>query len=255
MANIKKTTDIIKKSERSKPDYAIQELTSNSPYSLLSQALAQSAPIEYLERLMDLQARWEEKEAKKAFLRAFSNFQDELPEIPKTKKVKYISKKTGQKTEYNYSPLPIIIKTIKPFLNGNGFSYRWEFEQNEKIKCTCIISHIGGHSETSTVEAGKDTSGNKNDIQSIGSTRQYLQRYTLIAVLGLTTTEEDNDGESAEGQKTEKNQEAIDQFKIIVNEFKDYRELAEKSTQLVKDSKINSVLAKKIIRDKYEALK
>ena len=38
-----------------------------------------------------------------------------------------------------------------------------------------------------------DTSGKKNEIQSRGSTITYLQRYTLIGALGLTTADEDID--------------------------------------------------------------
>ena len=164
-----------------------------SPQNLISLALEQKADITTLERLMDLQERWEKNQAKKLFLDAFANFQSELPEIKKNKNVDYPSK-SGGRVKYNYSPLPDIVKQIKQPLKDNGFSFRWEFEENGKIKCRCILSHIGGHSESSTMEAEKDTTGNKNDIQSIGSTRTYLQRYTLIGVLGLSTAEDDTDG-------------------------------------------------------------
>jgi uncharacterized protein (DUF3820 family) len=51
-----------------------------------------------------------------------------------------------------------------------------------------------GHSESTTLSAAKDGSGNKNDIQARGSAATYLQRYTLIGALGLTTANEDVDG-------------------------------------------------------------
>src|SRR5690606_10591416 len=44
--------------------------------------------------------------------------------------------------------------------------------------------------------APPDGSGNKNAIQGIGSTSTYLQRYTLSAAFGLTTADEDDDGEA-----------------------------------------------------------
>lgn len=37
----------------------------------------------------------------------------------------------------------------------------------------------------------------KNNIQSIGSTRTYLQRHTLKAAFGIGSDEDDNDGRSA----------------------------------------------------------
>ncbi len=44
------------------------------------------------------------------------------------------------------------------------------------------------------MSASPDTSGSKNSIQAIGSTVSYLQRYTLFAILGLASTDQDNDG-------------------------------------------------------------
>lgn len=173
----------------------VAELQNNSPHSLISQALAQGLGIDVLERLMNLQERWEANQSKKLFLNAFAKFQSEVPNIKKTKKVSFNT------TTYNYSTLSNIIKTIQKALENNGFSYRWEFEENGKIKCRCILSHIDGHSESSSMEAEKDSSGNKNAIQAIGSARTYLQRYTLIGVLGLTTSEDDNDGATSQPQK------------------------------------------------------
>ena len=48
---------------------------------------------------------------------------------------------------------------------------------------TCVVSHRLGHSEENTLTAGRDESGNKNNIQAVGSTITYLQRYTLKAAL------------------------------------------------------------------------
>jgi len=41
-----------------------------------------------------------------------------------------------------------------------------------------------------------DNSGNKNQIQGIGSTSSYLMRYTLIASFALTTADIDDDGQT-----------------------------------------------------------
>ena len=174
-----------------KQETDIRELQGNSPHSLISQALAQNASIDTLERLMDLQERYEKQQAKKTFLMALTNFQSEVPEIYKIKK-----SHSGK-----YADLSQIKKTIQPFLKENGLSYRWEFEQNEKIVCFCVVSHIDGHSEKSRMEAGADGSGNKSDIHALGSTRTYLERYTLVAALGLTSVEEDDDGQTSKTGK------------------------------------------------------
>ena len=51
------------------------------------------------------------------------------------------------------------------------------------------------------MSAGKDDSGQKNQIQQTASTHTYLQRYTLIGALGLSSADEDIDGR---GQQTSK---------------------------------------------------
>lgn len=177
------------------------ELQSYSPHGLISQALAQNVPIETLERLMDLQERWQTVQAKTSYLKAMSKFQSICPELKKSKKVNYPSK-SGGNVKYEYTPLSTITKSIREALSECGLSYRWEFEDKDNlIICYCIVSHTDGHSEKTFMSAGKDTTGNKNDIQSIGSTRTYLQRYSLIGALGLSTADEDNDGKTSQQPK------------------------------------------------------
>lgn len=49
-----------------------------------------------------------------------------------------------------------------------------------------------GHSEETSLEAPEDHSGNKNNIQAIGSAATYLQRYTLKLALGLASAHDDD---------------------------------------------------------------
>ena len=87
------------------------------------------------------------------------------------------------------------------------------FEPGKKLKTTCYISHIDGHTEKTSMESGLDTSGAKNDIQQKGSTQTYLQRYTLIGALGLTTADEDNDGKGL--KVTTQEQSKLSQEEIL----------------------------------------
>jgi len=187
----------------------MKELQSYSPQGLISQALAQNLPIETLERLMDLADRWETKQAKTAFLRALTEFQSIVPVLKKKKRVSFNT------TKYNYTPLADIVAGIKEAEEKTGLSHRWEIEEkDDSIICTCIISHIAGHSEKTSLSAKRDSSGNKNEIQSRGSAVTYLQRYTLIGALGISTADEDNDGSTS---GSEKQKEAIPDPKEKVN--------------------------------------
>ena len=79
------------------------------------------------------------------------------------------------------------------------FLVTWDFreESNDKLTCICIVRHLDGYEDTSSITSKLDTSEGLTDVQRIGSTRTYLMRYTFIAVLGLTTADEDNDGKTA----------------------------------------------------------
>jgi hypothetical protein len=64
------------------------------------------------------------------------------------------------------------------------------------ITVTCSVSHELGHAESTSLSHSPDSSGKKNSIQAIGSTITYLQRYTILALTGLATKGQDDDGTS-----------------------------------------------------------
>lgn len=190
-----------------------------SPMDLLAQAVEKGADLDKLEKLMDLQDRWESKQARKAFLSAMSQFQSLVPEIKKLKTVDFVGKQGGR-VHYNYASLDIIAKQIRGPLQECGLSYRYQTENLDTgVKVTCVVSHKDGHSEENSIASSLDTSGNKNAIQQVGSTMTYLQRYSLIGALGISTAEDDNDGQTPAGESVPK---AI-QNKI--NSFKDSEDL------------------------------
>ena len=171
-----------------------------TPTSLVRLAVQQNFDIDKLEKLLQLQREWQREEARRAFFGALSRFQSELPPICRSDKVD-----AGRAGRRRYASLGTINEAIRPYLYSNGLSFRFSQKQSpEGIAVTCIVSHRDGHSEETTLTAGADTSGNKNAIQSVGSTVTYLERYTLTAALGLTTVEDDDDGEQGHAAETEK---------------------------------------------------
>lgn len=160
-----------------------------NPAQLLTLAVDKDLDIEKLSRLMDLQKSWQADQSRKAFFEAMTKFQSEVSEIRKSKRVAF-----GE-TKYDYAPLADITRQIKDKCKECGLSYRWEIKDTkEEISVTCLITHLDGHSEQTTMTAPPDTSGKKSAIQSRGSTIEYLKRYTLIGALGLSTTDSDVDG-------------------------------------------------------------
>ena len=169
---------------------------------LIELAVSGGANIEQLERLMDLQERYEAGQAKKAFNAAMSTFQSELPTIDKLGIVDFTSSKG--RTYYSYAKLEDIAKAIKPALKASGLSYRFTQSQDGGgITVKCIVTHTEGHSEFSELFSNPDVSGGKDQLKSIASALSYLRRYTLTGILGIVAGGEDDDGEAVQYDKPE----------------------------------------------------
>lgn len=165
----------------------------NSPAAVMLQALERGASPEQIEKMMDLQERWERREAEKVFNEAMAAFKGEAVEIIKRKRVHFKTEKGF--TDYKHAELSDVIEAAAPALSKHGFSWSWQTKQaNGFMEVTCILKHRLGHSESATLTGPYDTSGGKNAIQAIISTKTYLERHTLKAICGLAEKGEDNDG-------------------------------------------------------------
>lgn len=170
-----------------------------TPMQMLQTAVERGADIAMLEKLLTLQERWEANEAKKAFVVALAAFKADPPTVIKNKHAGFESKRTGDKTDYEYATLDQVCGVIAPALSRHGLSHRWETAQHDgRVRVTCILTHELGHSESVALEAGADTTGSKNAIQAIGSAVSYLQRYTLLAITGLAASGQDDDGQRSD---------------------------------------------------------
>ena len=162
-----------------------------SPDTFIQQAIEKGSDVTVLSGLFELKQRWEQAAAKRAFHAAMLKFQTIKPVLPKTSEVSF----GGGKTAYKFCPIEKMEELLKAPLAECGLTYRWEsIHDGERDGQKCIITHIEGHSEANAMFAPSDDSGNKNKIQGIGSSSKYLQRYTLVGALGLTTSDQDDDG-------------------------------------------------------------
>lgn len=174
----------------------IETLPAVTPAQMLQMAVQQGADLDKLEKLMELQERWEASQARKAWVSAMAAFKANPPSIGKNKHVRFTNK-AGTVTDYWHATLDNVCDVVAKALSSHGLSHRWETQQGDgRIKVTCFITHVGGHSESTSLHSPSDESGGKNAIQGIGSAVTYLQRYTLLALTGLATGEADDDGKS-----------------------------------------------------------
>jgi hypothetical protein len=185
----------------------IPEIVESNYDKAINLALETKADLPTIEKFMDLRERWEKNEARKAYNEAMTKFKANPPEIEKDKKVSYGN------TKYNHASLANVTAKINSELSKYGLSASWTTAQSEKgVTVTCKISHVLGHSEETSLTAGLDKSGAKNDIQALGSTISYLERYTILALTGLATSEMDDDGQGTATFISDKQKSTIIDF-------------------------------------------
>jgi hypothetical protein len=163
-----------------------------TPSRLVALALEKGADPDTLSKLLDLQERYEAGEARKAYVTAMTSFKVEAPAV--LKKGDRVDFTTSRgRTAYNYANLGSIVQEITAIMGKHDLSASWSTAQaGRDVTVTCHITHVAGHRESVTLTGPIDESGNKNSIQAVGSTVTYLQRYTLLAALGLATGEDDD---------------------------------------------------------------
>ena len=161
------------------------------------QLVSSGIDLDKLERVIDLYNSYQDREARKAYFDALSRFQAKCPEVERTQTATISGKDGGPGYTYKYANIADIVKSIKLALGECGLCFHFEQSmQNQVMQVTCVATHVMGHSEQLTLTSTLDSSGGKNAIQMIGSTSQYLRRYTLCGLLGIVTAEEDDDGQA-----------------------------------------------------------
>lgn len=170
--------------------------------SILSAAVDKGVPPEQLGKLLDLYERMQKLQAERDFAAALSRFKQICPPVQRrTENQQFTVVRDGRKVARRYASLEDIERTIRIPLGECGLSYRWGDSRVDQGSMTiqCIVSHIGGHSVSSSVVLPVDSRAGCSEQQKYGSAMTYAQRYSLIQALGLTSCDEDTDGNEPPG--------------------------------------------------------
>lgn len=207
-------------------------VATTSPTHLIEMAINQGADVDKLERLMDMQERWERREAEKAFNRSITIFQSSCPRIVKSK----------QGHGYKYATLGDIHAQIKETAQQCGISWRWETKEqtDERLTVSCIVTHLDGHSRSTEstvfIEAGNKM---QSRTQMVGVATTYAQRYSLIGALGISTADEDMDGRLPQEYRTKEPYTRFKQDKVaLTNAIKGGRSADDIIEQLEQNFKV-----------------
>lgn len=172
-----------------------ESATEMNALALVNAAVTNGAGADQVDKLIELVKFNDKREALKSFNQAFTKAQAEFPSVYKSKKAH----------NSDYAPYSDVVNAVRPVLMANGFSFRHRVDDSsDQITVTCILAHKDGHNEEASLSAPPDTSGSKSPVQSVASTVTYLKRYTLEAVTGVVTTDDDTDGNLVGNYITEK---------------------------------------------------
>jgi hypothetical protein len=94
-----------------------------------------------------------------------------------------------------YADLATIVRVSRPYLTKNGLSVIQKVLTNPEGQS--ILHTILGHSSGQWLETQMRIVPAKNDVQTLGSYITYLRRYSYAALVGVVSSDEDDDGERA----------------------------------------------------------
>lgn len=176
--------------------------------------------ISEIRELLAVKKEWEADEARKAFNAAFARFKAEAVQVYKTT----VIKDGPLKGKRHANLFDVVVASTVP-LAKHGLSTAWKLTKDEPnlMEVTCVLKHSAGHSESVSMAAAPDTGPGRNAIQARGSAKSYLERYTLMAILGLAATEQDDDdgGGAGNAEPSPEEQEAAARAAAVLQEWID----------------------------------
>lgn len=148
--------------------------------------------IDKMDRLLQMQERVQDRQAAADFADSLAKMQPELPVITANSEIRHNKKLIAKYASWDH-----IYSAIKPILSEYGFSLIFRNTSTDKDETTTAVLKRGGHEETNSVTLPRDTGGAKNNVQAVGSSRTYGQRYSACPLIGITIQGDDDDGKRA----------------------------------------------------------
>jgi len=167
-------------------------------------ALDPTVPLDRLEQMLAMKERLEDRnralaredreyDAKRAYFKAMSACQNELPVV--------IKRQRNTHTNSNYADLAAIEEQAMPVIHRHGFGVTFQpdgYNEKGELQIKWEITHDEGHSRSDVAGIPVDGAGsqgkvNKTGTQAFGSTATYGRRYLLCMLFNISTGD-DKDG-------------------------------------------------------------
>lgn len=166
-------------------------VNAESLFGAIIRATDTGVDLDKVERMMGLYERVKANEAKAAWIAAMASAQPELPVIRER------GKNGG--TNSKFALWEDINQAIRAPLAKNGLTLTFRVDITDRLaSVTAVVSHAMGHSEATTVPVPVEAvNKGMNNSQAVGSAISYGKRYAAGAILNITSTGEDDDGQKA----------------------------------------------------------
>ena len=212
--------------ERARPysPPAVQTTVVLSPLDAIRIKITECADLALLKELMDLERRWREEQAERAYVAAFAQFKKNMPDVVKD----MLNKQYGS----DYSSLANLVNTTNKVLGEYGLNARWDIDQTSAIKVTCILKHVDGYSERVEITGPLDNSGQKNAWQQIKSALTYAEGATFQAITGVVARSACVDDD---GNGTGPLPAAVERPKDVDDWMADAKALADEGSERLQD--------------------
>lgn len=163
--------------------------------AIIAKAVETGTGVEAIERLVALQEHMLERGARSAFIDSLAAFQEEVPAIQKSATAN-VSTKAGGRYSYTYAPLDAIVRVVRPLLRRHGLYYSWDSKvEGQLLTCVCRLRHEAGHEDEASFTCPIEGTSGMSGPQKAASALTFAKRQSLVQVLGLTMTDDDNDAQ------------------------------------------------------------
>lgn len=222
-------------------DADVIDLSTNLMAVIANAASNPNVDVDKMERLLAMQERVQEREAKMAFTAAKLEMRPELPTITMRGRIIIRDKNDPDKIlqDTPFAKFEDIQEAVEPILIRFGFDLAFKngLSPEGKVRVTTILSHIEGHTEETYFDLPHDSSGSKNAVQAVGSSTSYAKRYGVLSILNIRVAGEDDDGDTA-----------IAPVEISVNQFDTLKKLI-RDTQSDEEKFVGYFASRGYIRD------
>jgi hypothetical protein len=170
-----------------------------NPMALLQQAIESNVDVAKLEKLLDLQQRWEQSRAAEMFAQAMVRTQARMPRV--------VRDRDNPHTNSRFASLETIQDRIKPIYSDDGFSVTFSEgtpAQAGWVRVVAVVRHSSGHAETHFRDGPVDNLGPKGNptksvLHGAASTFTYMSRQLLCGIFNITIANKDDDGNAGSG--------------------------------------------------------